>query len=161
MQPVLWSQDHGNVLLRPQSTLIADHAGLKHDGSHWPGESCPEPHLVIPVHPDIDPVHWPHLDPALGTELVPGPHLGLPGRPRQARRVWPGLHSGEPPAAVLLVVLSEREYCQYDSLHQYNIELSLHLFHEDLLITALAVELCFMLCQSGWSQTFLFTLESN
>ena len=48
---------------------------------------------------------------ALRTELVPGPHLGLPGRPRQARRVRRGLHSGEPAAAVLLVVLSEKEYC--------------------------------------------------
>ena len=33
-QPVLWSQDHGNALLRTQSTLIADHACLKHNGSH-------------------------------------------------------------------------------------------------------------------------------
>ena len=86
--------------------------------SHTDQMSRPQPHLVIPVHPDIDPVHRPHLDPALGAELVPGPHLGLPGRPRQARRVRRGLHSGEPAAAVLLVVLSEKEYCKYDSLDQ-------------------------------------------
>ena len=28
LPPVLGSQDHGNVLLRPQTTLIADHTGL-------------------------------------------------------------------------------------------------------------------------------------
>ena len=104
-QPVLWSKDHGNSLLRTQSTLITDHACLKHNGSHWP--SCHVPHLVISVHPDIDPVHRPHLGPALGAELVPGPHLGLPGRPLQAGLVTRGLHSREPAAAVLLVVLRD------------------------------------------------------
>ena len=107
-QPVLWSQDHGNALLRTQSTLITDHACLKHNGSHWP--SCHVPHLVISVHPDIDPVHRPHLGPALRAELVPGPHLSLPGRPLQAGRVTRGLHSREPAAAVLLVVLRDG-YC--------------------------------------------------
>ena len=36
-----------------------------------------------------------------------------------------------------------------------------NLFHEDLLVTALAVQLCFVLCQSGWSQTFLNSPRSQ